>query len=65
MSSFTYIFSSFFPDINTRKPAYVTCSRNIINRDFVSYGFINSLQFKSSYRLRFSKYNILYENNFW
>lgn len=61
MTSFTYIFSSFFSDINTRKPAYAINNHNIINKEFIVYGFINSLQFKSSHRLRFSKYNILYE----
>lgn len=61
MTAFLYILSRFFPNINTRQPAYTKKNNLIINDDFISYAFINALQFKTSYDLRFSKYQILYD----
>ena len=47
MNSFTFIISTFFPEIDIFKTAFeFPADRNSpINQDFVSYSFINSLHF--------------------
>jgi hypothetical protein len=47
MNSFTYIISSFFPDIDIFRVAFeFPQERNsVINKDFVAYGLLNSLHF--------------------
>jgi len=65
MSSFVYIISKLYPNINVSEVAFFSSTvgnKNTYNTDFVSYAFINSLRLKPSYTLRQSKYKILFQS---
>ena len=65
MSSFVYIISKLYPNINVNEVAYFSPNnekKKIINMDFISYGFLNALKYKPSYLIKESKYKILYHS---
>lgn len=70
MNSFTYIISSFFPDIDIFKTAFeFPADRNdMINKDFIAYSFLNSLHFGYIRNSGHTKYAVLRDsivtNNF-
>ena len=61
MNAFTYIISSFFPDIDIFRVAFeFPRERNsVINKDFVAYGLLNSLHFGSIKYPQNSKFSVL------
>jgi len=65
MSSFVYIISKLYPNINVSEVAFFSSTvgkKNKYNTDFVSYAFINALRLKPSYTLIQSKYKILFQS---
>jgi hypothetical protein len=65
MSSFVYIISKLYPNINVSEVAFFSSTvgkKNTYNTDFVSYAFINALRLKPSYTLPRSKYKILFQS---
>ena len=61
MNSFTYIISSFFPDIDVFKISQLTTNTNnfYINGDLVNYGFLYSLHLGSIKESYLTKFKIL------
>lgn len=61
MNSFTHIISSFFPDVDIFKTAFdFPADRNsVINKDFVTYGFLNALHFGYIKYKEHNKYSVL------
>ncbi len=65
MSSFVYIISKLYPNINVSEVAFFSSTvgkKNTYNTDFVSYAFINALRLKPSHTLPQSKYKILFQS---
>lgn len=64
MNSFIHIISSFFPDIDIHKTAFdKPYNRNtLINQDFISYSFLNTLHFNCLNKTVTSKFKIMNES---
>ena len=54
MSAFIKILSKFIPNIDITSPAYIYSddSKILINRDFIAYGFLNSMQYNITHKIQ-------------
>ena len=64
MASFSYIISSFFPDINVKKSAFFksTTTNIVLNTNFIEYSYLNSLQLIPESKMKKQKYNHIYRD---
>ena len=64
MASFSYIISSFFPDINVKKSAFFksTTTNIVLNTNFIEYSYLNSLQVIPERKINKQKYNHIYKS---
>ena len=63
MSSFEYIISKLFPQVNVNEVAYfLNSEKKLFNHDFISYGYLNALKNKPSSLMLKYKYKLLYSS---